>query len=64
MRFRVSSYYFGDKGAVTKQHTEEQDVIRRGPGLDKCFTFVKWNWSLMTENTRRNMIRIVEPIVR
>ena len=64
MRFRVSSYYFGDTGAVTKHHTEEQDVIRRGPGLDKCFTFVKWNWSLMTEKTRRNMIRIVEPIVR
>ena len=64
MRFRVSSYYCGDKGAVTKQHTEEQDVIRRGAGLDKCFTFVKWNWSLMTEKTRRNMIRIVERIVR
>ena len=43
MRFRVSSYYFGDTGAVTKQHTEEQDVSRRGPGLDKCFAFVKWN---------------------
>ena len=47
--------------------------IRRGPailmdsrllGLDKCFRFIKWNWSLMTEKTRRNMIRIVEPTVR
>ena len=64
MRFRVSSDYCGDKGAVTKQHTEEQDGTRRGPGLDKCFTFVKWNWSLMAEKTRRNMIRNVERIVR
>ena len=53
--------------------TKELAVIRRGPailmdrrwlGLDKCFTFIKWNWSLMTEKTRRNMIRIVEPTVR
>ena len=31
--------------------------------MDKCFTFIKWNWSLMTEKTRRNMIRNVEPTV-
>ena len=52
--------------------TKELAVIRRGPailmdrrwlGLDKCFRFIKWNWSLMTEKTRRNMIRIVEPTV-
>ena len=31
--------------------------------MDKCFTFIKSNRSLIPEKTRRNMIRIVERTV-
>jgi hypothetical protein len=61
----VSSYYCGDRGACTKQHAEEQDVGRRvSVGEHHEWTSASdlsnGTWSLMTENTRRNMIRKAE----
>ena len=66
----MSVYYCGDRGAFTKQHTEEQDVVEGSLAYDGSGEHHEWTsashssngtWSLMTENTRRNMIRKAEP---